>query len=516
MTRSAESPRPRRVVVVGGGIAGLSVAVALERAATEEAPLEVVVLEAAPRPGGNIRSERLSGSLCEWGPNGFLDNAPATLELVARLGLEERLLVSSDSARRRFIFRNGALRSVPDGIGSFLRSDLLSWPGKLRLLGEPFSRARVQEDESIHEFARRRIGHEAAEVLIGSMVSGVFAGDSRELSLRACFPRMREMEDEHGSLFRAMLARRRAKRRGDGLDSLRPAPGAPAGDDRTSGGSNPHPREKGAIGMPGGRLTSFREGLQELIDALGRRLGQVLRVGTGARSLHAIDGRSSSDPEGLRHGRWWIETTKGERIEADSVVLTLPAREAAPLTRALDSDLAGLLLEIESAPLLVVCLGYERSQLPYPLDGFGFLVAPGQGPRILGALWDSSIFPNRAPEGSVLIRVMLGGARDPSAIDLVDEAVLDLVRKDLATTMRLDRSAGFARIFRHPGGIPQYTLGHHARLRRMEARLASHPGLYLAGSSYRGVSINACIQDSGPLALSIRDELMGRPRPPTT
>ena len=445
----------KRVAVVGGGIAGLAVAHAVRRR-----DAEVTVLEASSRPGGNIRSERVDGYLCEWGPNGFLDSVPETLALARDLGLAERVQRSDDRARRRFIFRDGRLHVLPGGPAAFLRSGLLSWRGKLRIAGEPFAASRPAGDETIHAFAARRIGREAAEVLVGSMVSGVFAGDARALSLRACFPTMWQMETDHGGLFRALLAkvRQRRVRRGD------------------------------ALGSPLGTLTSFRDGTEELVGAAATALGPSLRLGARVTGLR-------------RAGSCWRVEAEGDGdLEADAVVLAGPPSESARLVGDVDDPLAAELAAIPSAGLAVVALGFDESRLAAPLDGFGFLVPRGEGPRILGVLWDSSIYPGRAPSGRALLRVMIGGALDPLAVRLDDAELLAVVRRDLQATMGLSADPDFVRVFRHPLGIPQYVVGHLERLARIEERLARLPGLHVAGNGYRGVAINACVAGAGPIA----------------
>jgi protoporphyrinogen/coproporphyrinogen III oxidase len=461
-----------RVAVVGGGIAGLAVALAVRR---RKPDVRLTVLEAAPRPGGNIRSERVDGYLCEWGPNGFLDRTPETLALVRELGLEPRLHVSDDRARRRFIFHGGRLHAVPGGPGAFLASDLLSWRGKLRIAAEPLARRRPDGDETIHAFASRRIGREAAATLVDSMVSGVFAGDSRALSLRACFPKMWQMETEHGGLFRALLARMRERRvrRGD------------------------------AVGAPLGTLTSFRGGTEELVRAAAEALGASLRLASPARAL-----RSTSSG-------WRLDVDGDGGIEADTVVLAAPPSASALLVAGVDDPLAAELAAIPSAGLAVVALGYAERDLPRALDGFGFLVPRGEGPRILGVLWDSTVYPGRAPEGRVLLRAMIGGARDPEAVCLGDGALLEVVQRDLAATMGLDREPELVRVFRHPLGIPQYVVGHLERLYRIQRRLARHPGLLLAGNGYRGVAINSCVAEAEPLADQVVACLGSSERPPT-
>ena len=458
----------KRVAIVGAGIAGLSLAHALRKRSGGRG-IDVVVLEASARAGGNIRSERQDGYLIEWGPNGFLDSAPMTLALVGELGLVEELHVSSDRARRRFLFRNGRLHEMPAGPAAFVRSRLLSPGGKLRLALEPFAQARPEGDETIHAFAARRIGREAADVLIDSMVSGVFGGDARELSLRSCFPKMWQMETDHGGLFRALFASLRARRL----------------------------RKGDAVGAPLGRLTSFRGGTEELVRGLVRSLGGIVRTATAVASVEQ------------KANGFTLAIGDGVTITADAVAMCGGARASAALVGPVDEDLAAQLGSIPAAPLCIVCLGYSLEKLPSPPDGFGFLVPRGEGPRILGVLWDSSIYEGRAPAEKVLLRAMIGGACDPDAVRLEERELVDIVRRDLASTMGITIAPEMVRIIRHPDGIPQYTVGHAARLSGIESALRGHPGLFVGGNSYRGVAINACIEDAEALA----DRVLAAVRP---
>ncbi|MDQ1348677.1 MAG: protoporphyrinogen/coproporphyrinogen oxidase [Acidobacteriota bacterium] len=490
----------KRIVVVGGGIAGLATAYELrERAARVPGGLDVRLVEAAPRLGGNLRTERDGGYRVEWGPNGFLDNVPETLDLVRRLGLEAELCPSDAAAARRFFFRNGRLHLLPSGPGSFLTCPVLSLPGRLRVLGEPFAAKHPGGDETVYEFARRRIGPEAAHVLVGAMVSGVFAGDARQLSLASCFPKMAEMEAEHGGLVSAMLAKQRAR----GAARRRLA------ELRARGEDAPEMERPGGPVGPAGRLTSFRGGIQTFTDALGAALGPAVESGRALERLERIDA-----PEVIAGSTrlWRLALAGGELLEADEVVLAVPAAQAAPLLAPLDAALGATLGAIPSASLAVLALAYDEkvfharalTQSTGAPNGFGFLVPrdpSGAGPRILGALWDSSVFPGeRAPLGKVLLRVMIGGALDPEAVALPEDELLAVARTDLATTMGLETAPEHHWLFRHRVGISQYTVGHGARLATIAVRLATLPGLHIAGQSYFGVSMNGCCEQAARFA----------------
>ncbi len=455
---------PPTVAIVGGGVAGLSVAFELlERRRAGAGGPDVVCLEAEARPGGNIRSDHVEGFTCEWGPNGFLDNVPATLDLVRRLGVEDRLLPSDRSAAIRFIYRGGRLRRLPSGVASFLLSDILSVGGRLRVLREPFvGPRRDPSEESVFDFVARRIGDEAARILVDAMVSGIYAGDVRALSLPATFPKMWRMEMEHGGLVRAMLARR--KERG-----AAPRSGGPSG--------------------PGGTLTSFRDGLEELIVALARAVGPALKL--RSRVVRVAE----AGPRGFR-----VFVAESEPVDADAVVLACPAWYASEVVSGLDAELSAALAGIPSASVAVVHFGYDDGDLPRRPHGFGFLVPRGEGPRILGTLWSSSIFPGRAPAGKVLLTSMVGGAHDPAAVGLDDGLLAEIVRGDLRAAMGIAAEPRFVRIFRQPRGIPQYTMGHVARLETIRERLEAHPGLLACGNSYRGISVNACVDEAPRIA----------------
>lgn len=446
-------------VVIGGGISGLSVGFFAKAAGRS-----VVVLEEGPRAGGKIRTDWEEGFCCEWGPQGFLDNVPETLELVRLLGLENRLVPASPTSSDRFILRHGRLRRVPLSPPAFLVSDVLSLPGKLRVLAEPLIPRGGAEDESVAAFARRRIGREAAQVLVDAMVTGVFAGKAEELSLPATFPKMAHMERTYGSLTRAMLALR--KKGG----------GGPAG--------------------PGGTLTTFVAGMQELTDRLVAALGDSLRLSSPVTSVRYLE--HSTEP-------WRVRLADGGELAGRSLVVTVPPPKVVDtLGELLGPRAVAALQEIPMPPVVVVMTAYRSPQpFAHPLTGFGFLV-PSQEPRqILGTLFCHSIFPNQAPAGSVLLRTILGGARQPEVIHFSDEELVRLVRRELHAVLGGDTDPDLVRVFRHPEGIPQYTLGHPRRLQILDEATSRYRGLYLTGNAYRGVAVNACIAEAKKLAESL-------------
>ena len=449
-----------RIAIIGAGISGLATAHAVECLAAERGlEVAVTVLEKEPRTGGKIWSIKEEGFLCEWGPNGFLDSKPMTLELCDRLGIRDRLARSNDNARKRFIYSQGELHRLPENGPMFLQSKLISWPGKLRLAGELFVPPRRDDvDETLADFARRRLGPEALDKLIGPMVSGIFAGDPETMSLQSCFPRIRELEREYGGLLRAMLKLAKKKKA-----------------ERKSG------QQVASAAGPAGVLTSFVDGIQALTDATATRLAGKVRTGAAVTGLRALD------------GGWEVELADGEKLAAELVISAAPAHALGELLRPLDHDLAELILGIPYASMNVICCGYARERIARDLDGFGYLIPRKEGCNILGTLWDSSIFPQRAPEGHVLLRSMMGGATNPGASLLSDEEILNRTLADLRGIMGIEARPDFVRIFRHPQAIPQYLSGHARRLAAIEQRLPDHPGLFITGNALHGIGLNDCV-----------------------
>jgi oxygen-dependent protoporphyrinogen oxidase len=451
-----------RLVIVGGGISGLSLAYFL----LEKKPSsDIIIFESEKKPGGKIWTDKADGFLCEGGVNGFLDNRPRTLELVSKLALTP--LRSSDKARKRYILSDGKLHLLPESPVSFFTSDLLSVYGRLRILWEIFAPKGSGDDETLAAFAKRRLGKEAYEKLIDPMASGIYAGDPEKMSLKSCFPRIHELEQKYGSLIRAMIRlQKEAKKTG---------------------------KKVGA--GPGGVLTSFSGGMGQIINTLSVSLGERLK--TDARVL-SVDRKS----DGYR-----AYLSDGSDIDAGAVVFATPAYETSAMLRGLDKALSSTLDEIYYPAVSVICLGYRRDKISHTLDGFGFLIPNREGRKILGTLWDSSVFPNRAPEGYVLLRSMLGGVRNSELALEEGDMLTNVVIDELKDVMEIKAQPDFAKVYTHVKGIPQYSPGHERRLEKVDEIVSRFHGLYITGNAYRGIGVNDCVENSYKLAEKIINDI---------
>jgi oxygen-dependent protoporphyrinogen oxidase len=460
-------------IIVGGGISGLALAHFL---GLSENPEGWELWEAADRLGGTVGTDRIAGYSIDWGPNGFLDREPLTLRLVEEIRLSASLERAAGTSDKRFIARHGRLYPVPLSPWMILTTGLLSPVERLRVFAEPFiPRRRDPAEESVFDFAARRIGRGAAETFVDPMVSGVFGGLARQLSLPACFPVMREMEARYGGLVKALMARQLENIRSGGRRTAEKAGrGGPAG--------------------PAGRLTSFRTGLDAIVTRLQERLGAVVRTGRAAATASR------------KNGVWEVTDHLGLSSRAQRVILACPAFAAASILARLDRELASSLGEIPYAPIAVVASGHRREDIRHPLDGFGFLIPRSEGLRTLGSIWTSSVFADRAPAGHVQLRTMLGGAGDPAVMDLSDSRMWKMVRRELDPLVGITRDPVLLRIYRWERGIPQFTLGHLERRARIERLCARHTGLYLAGNAYYGVGLNDCVKMAYRIAREIKPD----------
>lgn len=440
-------PHSPTIAIVGGGIAGLAAAHFLKK---KRPDISFILFEKEFITGGKMKTSQREGFTFDWGPNGFLTNVPETVELAHALGLEQVLQSASDTAKYRFIYKDGGLRPLPTSPPKFLTSSLLSPLGKLRAGLELIQGKATNKEETVYTFLERHFGSEVASVFANVAVSGITAGDAKQLSVDALFPRFRQLESQHGSLIKGLIiAQRQAKQ-----------------------------SQKTA-----GRLTSFKEGgIGRLIVALEQNLDAYLRRNVTVIAL-------SKESEG-----YTLTLSSGETFHADKVILATPSYVTGDLLESLQSEVSQILKSIPYADVSVFGLGYDRIDVPHALDGFGFLVPRGEGVKSLGVLWSSSLFPDRAPEGKVMLRVICGGVLEPNFINLPEAEATEQVRRDLRLTMGITVEPEFYEYVRWPKGIPQYLLGHKQKVERARALLPKN--LFLIGNAYDGVGVNDAVRSA--------------------
>jgi protoporphyrinogen/coproporphyrinogen III oxidase len=439
---------PLDVAVVGGGISGLAAAYELQRRG-----LTVAVFEARPRAGGVITTQRFDGWVIDGGPDSMLVQKPAAVALCRELGIADRL-ISTLTPRTAYILRDDRLHRIAEG--SFLgfpldaralaRSSVFSLGGKIRMACELFvPRRGGEEDESVGAFVRRRFGQEAVDYLAEPLLAGIHAGDVDRLSAQALFPRLLEAERQSGSVIRAFRAMR-----------VKPSP-------------------QGAfVSLPGGT----GELIEHLLPALAP---DTVRLSQRVSEIH-------------RHAHYMVETPSGP-VQARGVILAVPAYVAASLLRGFDTTVAALAEATPYASTATVALGYRREQVALSMQGTGFVVPRVERSPLLAATWVTSKWPQRAPEGHVLLRGFLGGGRDPRRLDADDDALVRLVMEELTQLLGISGDPLFTRLFRWTRQSPQYEVGHLQRVATLDRLLASIPGMFVTGSGFRAIGIPDCIAD---------------------
>jgi oxygen-dependent protoporphyrinogen oxidase len=430
-----------RVAIIGAGISGLSTAFYLQKADSEA---ELLIYEANAHLGGTMHTVNVEGFLFEEGGNGFLSNKPDMLQLVEDCGGSHLLMRSEDAARRRFIYTD-AMHPLPDGPGKFFSTRLLSLPQKLRVMGELFMPAkRNDEDETLQSFGYRRLGKAFTNVFLDAMTAGIYGTTADRVSVQAAFPLVAKLEKEHGGLFKGMLARRKKQ----------------AG--------------------PGGVLMSFQGGTSTIIDHLYQNIRAEWHLGEPVEQV-------------TRRAQGYDIHSAGQTQSVDQVIIAVPAYAAARLVAELDHELAEQLDRIIYSPIAVVGLGWN--DLDHPLDGFGVLTTASARLPFLGVLWDSSIFPDRAPHGMKSVRVMLGGQREPERVNHDPETLIELSREGVSSALGIDAEPDATFVKRWPQGLPGYPVGHIAAVDALMARAEHYPGLHLTGNAYRGIAMNDCVRN---------------------
>jgi oxygen-dependent protoporphyrinogen oxidase len=475
----------KRVVIVGGGISGLAAAHELTRL---DPTLEIQLLEASDRCGGNIATERIDDFVVERGPDSFVVSKPEALQLSKRLGLEDQLISTPPAARVVHFVRHGQLVPLPEGLilgvptrlWPLLSTPLLSVVGKLRALIEPFMPVKADDqDESVHDFFCRRLGSEMAERIAAPLIGGIYAGDTRQLSLAATFPQFRSMEKRFGSLIVGLhLSRNRGqqppKTRLGGLLTL-------------LGMLLPRKQQDNPA------FLSFHHGMQTLIDSLLRTLPKnCLRLGAAVTAV-TLQPQNSDAPVQLRLGT-------GEELTAHAVLLATPGHVTGKLLA--DAELQRELTAIRTTSTATVTFALKRAGVSHPLHGLGFVVPSGEG-QILAATWSSSKWPHRAPEGHVLLRAFIAEAD----CSLDDPNLIALALRELQRLMGPLGEPLFTRVSRYDRASPQPELGHPERMRRIHARLAELPGLFLSAGGLDGIGIPDSIRHAQTAAQRIVQQL---------
>jgi len=472
---------PLSIVIIGGGVAGLSAAYYAQKNLPDA---QINLLEASDRWGGKITTDRvpfdntpnhLRGDgdfIIEGGPDTFLATKPWGVALCKELGLGDRLHGTNPHQKNTYVLHRNRLQPLPDGLAmmiptnilSILKSQLVSWPGKVRMgLDFLLPSHNGHHDESLGHFVSRRLGREAYENLIEPLMSGIYAGDGDQLSLRSTFPYLHDLEHKYGSLARGALnMRQQMTVRGQSTQGSRSAFLTPT--------------------------TGLAEIVEKLVESLTLN-GVDLRLNTTVQTLQRDD-----------RGAWHVTLENGETLPANGIIVAAPAFAAGKITAELDPELATVLQSIPYASTATVTLAYRQSDLPRPLDGYGYVIPRQEGRRALACTWTSTKFPHRAPDGYALIRIFVGRAGQESDIPWDEAGLLELAREELALTLGITAEPLVKRVFIWESAMPQYNLGHPEKLAQIEAALEKYPGLALAGNGYRGIGIPDCIH-SGELAV---------------
>jgi protoporphyrinogen/coproporphyrinogen III oxidase len=475
----------KRIVIIGSGVAGLAAGYALKEKLEGDKDVEFLVLEKNDRAGGQIMTVLEDGYVLEGGPDCFISDKPWAFEFAGKVGVDDQVVSSLSSAKGTYIVKKGKLIRMPEGVmmmiptkfKPFIGTKLISWPGKIRAAMDVFvpRRKNLDEDEALSSFVKRRLGQEILDVLAEPLIGGIHASDPDTMSLASTFPRFLKMEKDDRSLIMAMF---KSKRKMAKMMKDKPAPDPSA-----------PPKKRWTM------FVSFKNGMQTLTDALAKALGKdILKLKTEVQRIDKI-----KVPGGKTAYKLQVKGI-GD-IEADAVVLTSLAYQTAPLVQSFDPELAKPLSEINSVSSATVCLVFRAEDIPRELDAYGFLVPRVEKRNVMASTWTSSKWPNRAPEGFVMLRAFVGGAFNQEIVDKKDEEILTMIKSDLIDLMGITADPVKTRIFRWKKSMPQYSMGHPERIAKINERVAAHDGLFLAGASYGGVGVPDCMNNGRNAAL---------------
>jgi oxygen-dependent protoporphyrinogen oxidase len=457
--------QPRRVIVIGAGISGLSVAWWLHRAG-----MSVTILERDSLPGGTMRTVHDGEWLVETGPNSALETTPLFGEMFEALGIAGKRCYAYESSGNRYILRDGHLNALPMSPGAFLTSRLWSVGGKLRLLKEPFI-GRSVEEETIAQFVERRLGREFLDYAINPFVAGVYAGNPEQLSVRAAFPKLYALEEKYGGLIKGML--RGAKER----------------------------KQRAETAKDRAKMFSFLQGMQTFPDAIGRELTGAVQLNCEVRSITRSGAKPGTNDGAESDFVVSYQSDGGMRqLGAEFLVLAVPSYHASRLVHDFSLRLATLLDEVYYPPVAEVFLGFRTDQCGIPLNGFGYLVPEKEGRKILGTIWSSSLFPHRAPKDHIALTTFVGGSRQPELAALDHEALVQMVVSELRSIMAITGDPVFAKTMRWDKAIPQYSLGYHKLYEEIDSLESSNPGLFICSNYRGGIAVGDCVMNARRIA----------------
>ncbi|HXG85241.1 MAG TPA: protoporphyrinogen oxidase [Pyrinomonadaceae bacterium] len=444
----------KKIGIIGGGISGLVAAFLLKNKG-----FDVRLFEKSGAVGGNVETVKIDGFLIEYAPNSLI-KSPRLVDLIKALKLDREVLTANPNNKKRYVLRDGKLRALPMSIARMAAGDYFSAGAKLRLLKEPFIKSKSPDGESVAEFFERRLGREIVERAADPFIAGIYAGNPENLSVKAAFPRLYELEKEYGSLL---------------VGSLRSK------------------TEKADKNFP--RSFSFVNGIQTLTDKLGESLGESVNTNCGIEQI-----------EKTADGKWLVKSDSGENV-FDAIVVSTPAEAAAGLIENLDADLSAKLKDVYYPPVALVYLGIKKENVNFNLDGFGFLIPSSERRKILGTLWNSAVFENRAPEGYHLLTTFIGGSRNAEEFEKSDDELYETVYEELKSILNLSARPDFMHVKLWRKAIPQYNLSYETVEKGIEDFAVQNKGVFFCSNFYKGISVGDSVKNAYKTADEIEEFL---------